>query len=469
MVILFAPFAFIYVHLAFSCVLSTPHIITEQTNSKKRVLVASAIMKIRNEFEKRHHHTCLNRDSAVCDNVNCTSAAEVIPCDADVRNSYDSTSRLNPDIVEEYDENEGVKELMVIGAGPHALALLLRLLEPEPDFWSDEERHKRAEKTKLMKHYHDVYRHLKNLSRGPSYTLKQTKKRKKSSHPPLTLKDIWESSLVVDAHGDWMSSWKRNFQNIGITKLRSLMNAHADPYDHRSMEYFAESNKRGHDLVTLKSLSQRDDKFRGPYQVPTTKLFHDFHDLLIKGYGIDSLVQKGFVRSINPVQNSRNTKEGLFEVKIDYGDKIKTFVTKRVVCALGPNFNKDQMWWEREINHKMSNISDNHNPKILSADEIVPWLETHERDCKKKEHGEKPMRLLVVGGGITSAQLALKAKKSPWCESVTFIQRSMSLSRHFDVENHWLGYVFVCFPFIYNEVFSVRSRFQQIDFSHEYF
>ena len=46
---------------------------------------------------------------------------------------------------------------------------------------------------------------------------------------------------------------------------------------------------------------------------------------------------------------------------------------------------------------------------------------------------------LIVGGGITSAQLALLASKAEWCTGVIFIQRSSMKPRHFDIKNEWMG------------------------------
>lgn len=47
--------------------------------------------------------------------------------------------------------------------------------------------------------------------------------------------------------------------------------------------------------------------------------------------------------------------------------------------------------------------------------------------------------VLIVGGGITSAQLALLATEANWCvESVTY-PKIEDDARHFDIENDWMG------------------------------
>ena len=61
-----------------------------------------------------------------------------------------------------------------------------------------------------------------------------------STPPPLTLDDVTKSVLIVDKYGSWLHQWTDNFKALRIPHLRSLMSAHACPYDHRSLEYYAE-------------------------------------------------------------------------------------------------------------------------------------------------------------------------------------------------------------------------------------
>ena len=49
------------------------------------------------------------------------------------------------------------------------------------------------------------------------------------------------------------------------------------------------------------------------------------------------------------------------------------------------------------------------------------------------------IRILIVGGGITSAQLALLSAKARWCKQVTLIQQSCMVPRHFDIPNEYMG------------------------------
>jgi hypothetical protein len=64
-------------------------------------------------------------------------------------------------------DDEDIQELLVIGAGPHGLSLVLRLLEPDADFLTDKERHLQAEHRHRMRPDRDVSRHVRQLGIGP--------------------------------------------------------------------------------------------------------------------------------------------------------------------------------------------------------------------------------------------------------------------------------------------------------------
>ena len=404
----------------------------------------------------QHELSCENQDAPICGNETCSKRSNIIDEGKKLKIKKTlscSTSKLREDSnVRKIDESS-IQELFIVGAGPHALTLLLRLLEPDPDFLTDKVRHIHAESPKLMRPFREVYRHIKDIARGPNATLKPKKKKgskKKHSQngmigknkeslvpPPLTLNTVLNSVQVVDNNGDWLASWKNNFEAIGITKLRSLMNAHADPFDHRSLEYYAESYGRGEELITLPHLTQRDQKFKGPYQVPSTKLFHDFHDALVKSYGIKGIVQKGKVVSIRPMMDPLSNNENLFEIKINQDEEIRTVMTRRCVCALGPSFSDHQFFWEKDLENKHPEKYPQISKKIMRSDGIVQWL--LQNDENKTICEGDGNRFLIVGGGITSSQLVFRLLKHSLCQSVIFIQRSESLSRHFDVKNEWMG------------------------------
>ena len=375
-----------------------------------------------------------------------------------------------------------IQELTIIGAGPHALALVLRLLEPEPDFLSDKERHLRADFLRRMRPLSQVRRHVADLSRGPRATLKPPKKSSHANIPsPLSLEFVRTKVTVLDASGNkWMANWDQNFEEMNIQQLRSPIGAHADPYDHRGLEFYAERHKRSDELIPLESVPRKMGRwdFHGPFNVPSTSLFSDFQQDLAKAYGVSDIVQQGKVVSITP--RSTNDKDdddesssssALFDLVVqDPHGRLDRITTKRVVCAMGPANNNaeddHEFVWEDDLKKQVladvtfcaacnNGKSMRGEPRfieresllrcadqcycdlVLRSDKIVPWLSRNkaQMECHSK-------RLLIVGGGITSAHLALLAanrSKSPWCSSVTLIQRTGGLERQFDIPNEWMG------------------------------
>ena len=219
------------------------------------------------------------------------------------------------------------------------------------------------------------------------------------------------------------------------------MNAHADPFDHRAPEFYAELLGRGDELVTLKSLTQRDNNFKGPYQVPSTDIFNSFHDLLTNAYGISDIVRKGTVLSVTPTQG--DDKGPIFQVEIAFGDEenpesVRLIKTRRVVSAMGPMFQHRETFWEENLSKQLDASPCRRENHILHSHEIVPFLKELQ-DNTPKHMKQNPPRILIVGGGITSAQLALSAAKADWCSGVTLIQRSKMKARHFDINNEYMG------------------------------
>jgi len=155
--------------------------------------------------------------------------------------------------------------------------------------------------------------------------------------------------------------------------------------------------------------------------------------LLSKAYGIEDLVRTGTVVSINPTQEDGKADEPIFEVQIAFGNQqsiVRTVKTRRVVCSMGPIFRASEPRWLQDLAPQACD-------RVLHAHQICPHLkQRREVDSSADDMLQK---ILIVGGGLTSAQLALLATESNWCKEVTFIQRSKMNPRHFDIGNEWMG------------------------------
>lgn len=154
-------------------------------------------------------------------------------------------------------------EVLVIGAGPHALSMVLRLVEPCPDMLLDGERileglHTRHGVWSETKH------HVAALRRGKlgqasvakeRPTINEINQGKNSTYacfqqtPYVPLRTLQDSVHVIDAHGEWMREWDRNFQAYEIKYLRSSVYVHPDPYQQRTLSSYADVYKKEHEQV----------------------------------------------------------------------------------------------------------------------------------------------------------------------------------------------------------------------------
>ena len=270
-----------------------------------------------------------------------------------------------------------VCELVVIGAGPHSLTLMLRLLEEDPDLLDEGLRAKlsmddpatvanlgswpyvKSRVTATMRSASaraDLARKTVRKFSAKAEKAKSGKKNssKKSmsganamgclerhySSTPVKIEDLKTRKVrVIDQHGAWMSEWHKNFEAYRIPHLRSAADVHPGPHDMRELLAYAHithRNLNSHDLVNMISM-ERDNVFKGPYALPSTSIFHDYCKKLITSYDIEDAVDAGYVEKV------QRHGPSLYELYLGDGTRI---CTKRVVCALGPNLRKDLLFWE---------------------------------------------------------------------------------------------------------------------------
>ena len=92
---------------------------------------------------------CADKDAPICGSKCCEPSYDEYAKDGAAHSG--SGDILRPVFTIDNDIDDDIRELIVIGAGPHAHALMLRLLSPEPDFLSDKERHTQAEYKERMR------------------------------------------------------------------------------------------------------------------------------------------------------------------------------------------------------------------------------------------------------------------------------------------------------------------------------
>lgn len=199
--------------------------------------------------------------------------------------------------------------LVIIGAGPHALALATRLNEPRPAALYTDLEHARL--SWLQRDDADQ-RTTKSQSRHKAVK-GHWPARKLVAPKEATLvanaADPAPSVRVLDSSGSaWLSRWDAFFAGLSIQHLRSPMTFHPSPADADALVAYAQRTSREPELEPIKgvvgtelSKHQRKRRVRRPssisgtnlinerdrqdYQRPSTALFRDFvQDDLVDRY-----------------------------------------------------------------------------------------------------------------------------------------------------------------------------------------
>lgn len=155
-------------------------------------------------------------------------------------------------------------EVLIIGAGPHSLTLVLRLVEPCADMLEDGQRMLEGLHTR-----HGVWSetklHVNALRKGTHAQAAVSKDRPTINDinlgensiyssfpqtPHIPLKELRRGIAVLDVHGEWMNEWDRNFEAYEIKFLRSSVYVHPDPYNQRTLSSYADVYKKEHEQVS---------------------------------------------------------------------------------------------------------------------------------------------------------------------------------------------------------------------------
>ncbi|KAH8694925.1 FAD binding domain protein [Talaromyces proteolyticus] len=336
-----------------------------------------------------------------------------------------------------------VYDVIIIGAGPCGLGVAARLREETPSAMFTDEEHQR---------YHWIKKHRGKMSLVRA-------QRRKNKGVPTNLQicrpesccvrgNSKYSTLVLDSSGSrWMERWNRAFLALEIDHLRSPMFFHFDPGDRdgllaytretgREKELFELSGCVGHELSKHKRKKMRNqsqfpheaeinERDRKDYFTPGTRLFADYCASIITRYGLDGVdqIRQSDVHDIKfaEIEGSKeNTK--LFTVSTCCG----SLHSRAVVLAIGPGHTKMMPWELSPEEQRGACHSSEIGMKFPS-----PLL------AKKIEYREVT-NVVVVGGGLTSAQISHVAIRKG-VTKVWHIMRSELKIKHFDVGLNWVG------------------------------
>lgn len=227
--------------------------------------------------------------------------------------------------------------------------------------------------------------------------------------------------LTLDLVDDtWLGQWNRAFKKLEIAHLRSPMFFHVDPGDRDGLLAYTQETGREKELGELtgcvgKELSKHkqkkkiakqtknrgaigdggveiDERDRKDYFTPSTGLFADYCTSIVERYGLDSpgLVLQREVVDIQYGYFENDDWGRGFTVKANDGS---VFYSRAVVLAIGPG----------RVKNFPFPLSDEEKMAASHTSEIGPFPSLRVQGLIKQR---QQTNVVVVGGGLTSAQIA---------------------------------------------------------------
>ncbi|XMA08622.1 hypothetical protein WAI453_001413 [Rhynchosporium graminicola] len=348
-----------------------------------------------------------------------------------------------------------IHDVLIIGAGPCGLAVAARLRESTPSALFTESEHQKF-------HFMKASSSRQNPSSKP---IRSSRRANTAPDRFLPGHDVSNHDLdiaVLDANGDkWMSSWNEKFDDLGISHLRSPMFFHPDPRDRDGLLEFAVREGREAELkeitgVVGKELSKHqrkkkmkdgnkrpqettyiDERDRHDYFRPSQALFKDYCNSIVARYDLSNLIQKAEVKSI-----SYSSTSSIFTLQTLTGIKKARIVVLAIGAAAKPSLPPDCPFCNLSPSESVAHVfSKNHHEgqnkdnfsttSNLNSTILPPSL------LSKAKLGI-PTSIAIIGGGLTSAQIAHLASQYGITKTHLLLRGPLK-TKHFDIDLSWLA------------------------------
>lgn len=300
------------------------------------------------------------------------------------------------------------RKIVIVGAGLNGLSAILRILDENPDMYDE---FSRTQFYMNERHTANIFGKFRQVrDRIQSWKTKGILSEK--------IQELRDKCMVIDPKNEWIQSWKSNFDAYEIPHLRSPFDIHPSPRDMRDLYAFAKNAQRTDEFTVMEHTHKKNEDYSGPYQLPGSKLFTDFCDMLVNTFGLEKILYQGKVVEIIP---SNETLQSNILI-LESGEKIES---KYVILALGPVMYKEPLFWEPPPEHSDS---------LIKSCELCEALLRFRKD---RTYFERVKHVAIVGGGITSGHVA-KIAINYGCK-VTLLLRSKIKVCQFDIPTKWMG------------------------------